>query len=89
MQLNKSLENFDTFLLLGVKIILGLIEGLIKSIPDILANLPTIIMTIINFFTLSKFLSMGKTIIKGIWSGLSQGLPDLIKEIPKLIGKII
>lgn len=63
-------DHFDEFMNMGFQIIWGLIQGVINSIPDILANLPTIIMAIINFFTLSKFLSIGKNIVSGIWNGI-------------------
>lgn len=82
-------QNFDKFLLMGAKLILGLIKGLINSIPDILMNLPTIITAILNFFTMSKLLSAGKTLIKGLAKGLTEGIPHLLKNIPKIVGTIV
>ena len=70
-------EHFDEFLNIGFQIILGLIQGIINSIPNIIANLPTIIMAIINFFTLSKFLKLGKTVVSGLWSGIKGMLSNL------------
>ena len=63
-------EHMDDFLNMGLQIITGLIQGVINSIPLILQNLPTIIMAIINFFSISKFLSLGKNIISGLWNGI-------------------
>ena len=82
-------QNFDKFLLMGGKLILGLIQGLINSIPIILQNLPTILMAILNFFTASKLLSAGLNLIKGLASGLINGIPTLVSNIPKLISSII
>lgn len=82
-------QNFDKFLLMGAKLILGLIKGLINSIPDILMNLPTIITAILNFFTMSKLLSAGKTLIKGLAKGLTEGIPHLLKNIPKIVGTVV
>ncbi len=82
-------QNFDKFLLMGAKLILGLIKGLINSIPDILKNLPTIITAIMNFFTMSKLLSAGTTLIKGLAKGLIEGIPHLLKNIPKIVGTIV
>lgn len=82
-------QNFDKFLAMGAQLILGLIQGLINSIPDILANLPTILMAILNFFTASKLLSAGVTLIKGLGSGLINGIPKLISNIPKIVGAIV
>lgn len=82
-------EHFDEFLLMGAQIILGIIEGLIKSIPDIIANLPTIITAILNFFTVSKLLSAGTALLKGLGNGLIKGIPELIKKIPQIITSMI
>ena len=82
-------ENFDKFILAGVQLILGLIEGLIKSIPTIIKNLPTILLAILNFFTASKLVSAGATLLKGLGTGLINGIPNLIKNIPKIITNMV
>ena len=82
-------ENFDKFILAGVQLILGLIEGLIKSIPTIIKNLPTILLAILNFFTASKLVSAGATLLKGLGTGLINGIPNLLKNIPKIIGNMV
>lgn len=82
-------ENFDKFVLAGIQLILGLIEGLIKSIPTILKNLPTILLAIINFFTASKLISAGLTLLKGLGTGLINGIPSLLKNIPKIITNMV
>lgn len=63
-------EHFDEFMNMGIQIVWALIQGLINSIPTILQNLPTIIMAIVNFFSVSKFLKMGKSVVTGLWSGI-------------------
>jgi phage-related protein len=82
-------DNMTLFLECGVKIIWGIVQGLISSIPIILQNLPTIIEFIINFFTIEKLLSAGKMLMSSLWKGITQGLPELLKNIPKLIGNIV
>lgn len=82
-------QNFDKFLAMGGQLILGLIQGLINSIPTIIENLPTILMAILNFFTASKLLSAGVTLIKGLANGLINGIPQLISNIPKIVGSIV
>ena len=82
-------ENFDKFTLARVQLILGLIEGLIKSIPTIIKNLPTILLAILNFFTASKLISAGATLLKGLGTGLINGIPNLLKNIPKIIGNMV
>ena len=82
-------QNFDKFLLMGAKLILGLIQGLINSIPTILQNLPTIIMAIVNFFTISKFLKIGKTVITGLVNGIKGMFGTLKSNISSLGSNII
>lgn len=82
-------ENFDQFLLAGGKLILGIIQGLIASIPSIIDNLPTILTAILNFFTAQKLVSGGIALLKGLGSGLIEGIPNLIKNIPSIISNIV
>ena len=82
-------EHFDELLKIGFDIIVGIVKGLINSIPIILKNLPTILMAIINFFTVSKLLSAGMTLLKGLGNGLIKGIPQLIKNAPKIVGSIV
>lgn len=82
-------QNFDKFVLAGIQLILGLIEGLIKSIPTIIKNLPTILLAIINFFTASKLINAGLTLLKGLGTGLINGIPNLLKNIPKIITNMV
>lgn len=82
-------QNFDKFVLAGIQLILGLIEGLIKSIPTIIKNLPTILLAIINFFTASKLINAGLTLLKGLGTGLINGIPSLLKNIPKIITNMV
>lgn len=82
-------QNMPLFLEAGAKIIIGLIKGLINSIPLILQNLGTIIEFIINFFSISKLLGAGKTLLTGLGNGLIKGIPELIRNIPKIIGNMV
>ena len=74
---------------MGFQIILGLIQGIINALPTLLKNLPTIIMAIINFFTLTKFLSLGKTVVSGLWSGIKGMIGGLKGNISGLVKNII
>lgn len=81
-------EHIDEIFGVAFQIIQGLIQGLINSIPEIIKNLPTILMAILNFFALSKFLKLGANIIKGLWSGI-KGLVPTLKGWIKGLGKNI
>ena len=82
-------DNMPMFLKAGAQIILGLIQGLINSLPLILQNLGTIIKFIANFFTFSKLLGAGKVLLSGLGKGLIQGIPALIKGLPQIIRAMI
>lgn len=82
-------EHFDEFMNMGFQIIGALIQGLINSIPTILENLPTIIMAIINFFTLSKFLKLGKTVVSGLWNGIKGMMGSLKGNISGFVKNIL
>jgi len=81
-------EHIDEIFGVAFQIIQGLIQGLINSIPEIIKNLPTILMAIVNFFALSKFLKLGTNIIKGLWNGI-KGLVPTLKGWIKGLGKNI
>lgn len=75
-------DHMDEIMSIGFQILWGLIQGIINSIPELIANLPTIIMAIINFFSISKFLSLGKNIVSGLWNGI-KGMKGSIKNLIK------
>ena len=54
----------------GVDILLMLIKGLIDSIPTLIANIPQIIMAIVNVFTLYNWTQLGKSLITWIGDGI-------------------
>ena len=82
-------ENMPLFLKAGVQVIVGIIKGLINSIPLILKNLGTILQFIINFFSFTKLIGAGKTLLTGLGRGLINGIPKLLQSLPQIIGKMV
>ncbi len=82
-------DNMPLFLKAGVQIIVGIIKGLINSIPLIFQNLGTIIEFIINFFSVTKLIGAGKTLLTGLGKGLIKTIPNLISNLPQIISKMV
>lgn len=82
-------EHFDEFMMMGFQIIWAIIQGLINSIPTIIANLPTIIEAMLNFFTAGKMLSAGTALLKGLGNGLIKSIPSLISNLPQIITSMV
>ena len=84
------IDNLPLFVVAGGKLIWGLIEGILKAIPNLLTNLDKIAGSIIGYFKKmpGEALNAGKDIIKGLWSGI-QGLKNWVIDRVKGMGKAI
>ena len=56
----------------GANLLGRLIVGIIGMIPDLIANIPTIISAIVEGFAENgpEFVEIGKTIVQGVWEGI-------------------
>lgn len=56
----------------GANLLGRLIVGIIGMIPDLIANIPTIISAIVDGFAENgpEFVEIGKTIVQGVWEGI-------------------
>lgn len=72
-------DHMDDIMKVGFQVLWGIIQGILNSIPDLLANLPTILLAIMNFFSITKFLGLGKNVVTGLWNGI-KGMGDSIKS---------
>ncbi len=87
--MQKINEHFDELLKIGLQVIVGIVKGIIASLPEIAKNIPTIIKFIINLFAFSKFLKLGKNVIKGLWHGISSLKGNLGKNIVSFAKSVI
>ena len=70
----------------GVKIIIALGKGIIKSIPSIIENAGSIVKAILDVIQAVDWLNLGASVIKGIGSGiksLATHIPELLKQVAK------
>ena len=72
-------DHMDDIMKVGFQVLWGIIQGILNSIPDLLANLPTILLAIMNFFSITKFLGLGKNVVTGLWNGI-KGMGGSIKS---------
>lgn len=80
-----------TILELGGSIIMQIAQGIINALPQLSAEAPAIINTLISFITnnLPAIVSFAAQIIVSLVVGLVQALPQLIAAIPQIIQAIV
>lgn len=66
------IDNLPLFIEAGFKLIVGLTKGIINSVPKLLAKLPEIIKSIVDFFIEmpGKLFDIGVDLVKGLWDGI-------------------
>ena len=83
------LENLPLFIEAGLKLVVGLIEGLIKAVPELIKAVPKIVKALLNAFKdllgihspSTVFADIGKNLIKGLWNGISNVSQWIINKI--------
>ena len=84
------IDNLPLFIKAGIQLIVGLAEGILKSIPKVLEIIPKLISSIFNFFKQvpSMMKEVGGNLIKGLWNGIANigsWVIDRIKGLGKTI----
>ena len=83
----------------GIKLVIGIANGLAQAAPQLAAKIPDLIVTIVEAFAsnLPSIVECGKNIVKGIWEGIkamgawlwdkvSGFFGDLIDDVEDLLG---
>ena len=84
-------ENFPKIIESGVKLVMSLVDGLIKSIPQLTAAVPKLIIGIVQGIldNLPQIIMSGPKIIMALIEGLISAIPDLVLAVPTLIKSIV
>ena len=84
------IDNLPLFIKAGIQLIIGLVEGILKSIPKVLEIIPKLIKSIFDFFKQvpSMMKDVGGNLIKGLWEGI-KNLGSWILDRIKGLGKSI
>ena len=80
------IENLPAFLGAGMKLIGGIITGMVKSIPVLLSNIGKICIAILKpFANLGiEIIETGKNLLKGLWQGIKNAKEWLLQKIKDL-----
>lgn len=84
-------EILPQILTIGGEIIMQIAQGILDSLPQLAAEAPAIINTLITFITsnLPQIVSFAAQIIVALVVGIVQALPQLIAAIPQIISAIV
>ena len=84
-------DNLPKIVESGVSILLNLIEGIIKSIPDLVKVLPQIIGAIVDGIgsLMGSIVDIGKNIVKGIWEGIKSMVSWITEKVTGFFSGIV
>lgn len=87
---NLLLQNIPGMVDGGVKLLLGLVDGLIDGIPNLIAAIPQIITSIITAIIghLPEIITAGVDLLLALGKGLVQAIPQLIAMTPQIISAL-
>jgi phage-related protein len=85
------IDNMPLFVKAGYKLIAGLAEGILNSIPRVLAIIPRLISSIVNYFRQlpSLMAEVGGMLIRGLWNGISNLTNWVLSRIKGLGNSIL
>lgn len=91
MIVDSLLNNIDLLIDAGLQLLLGLTQGLIDAVPQLIEKIPVIFDKLITAITnnLPKLVSAGIKLIVMLNVGLIKSIPTLIASIPKLISAFV
>lgn len=88
---NSLLENLPTFLQMGINILLNLIRGITKALPDLIPMMTKVIMDMVNILldNIDLIIECGIQLLVALTEGIMNALPELIARLPEIIIKIV
>ena len=84
-------EHLPEFTELGLKLIVGLIEGMIKMVPNLLGMIGNVVLNMIDALkkAIFKFKDTGKEMLEGLWKGIQEKWNGLKKRVEDLGNGIV
>ena len=85
------LDNIDLIIDAGIALLVGLADGLIAALPQLIEKIPVIIDKAISAITtnLPKLIRAGIQLTVKLAAGLVQAIPQLVAQLPKIIASIV
>lgn len=86
-----AVQKLPEFLSFGVNILTSILSGIIQSIPTLVAQIPTIVMSIIDAFSqlLPQLAESGGQMLSMLADGLRNGIPLMLEALPDVIMSIL
>lgn len=81
-----AIKNLPTIIDLGIKILMGLVEGFTKALPKVIQIIPKLVEAIAKLAP--QLVVAGLAIAQALFDGLIKSLPVIIDAIPQIIGAI-
>ncbi len=84
-------DNLPIIINAGITILLSLLKGIVKSIPNLIPVVVDAVLLIVETLidNIDLIIDAGIQLIIGLADGLIKAIPDLIDKIPIIIGKLI
>lgn len=88
---NYLVENLPTFLQMGINILLSLIQGIVKALPELIPTIVDCVLLIVDTLieNIDLIIEVGIEVILALIEGIFNALPDLIAKLPELIIKLV
>ena len=82
-----AVQKLPEFLSFGANIITSILSGIIQSIPTLVAQIPTIVMSIVDALSqmLPQLAESGKEMLSMLADGLKNGIPLMLEALPDVI----
>ena len=82
-----AVQKLPEFLSFGVNILTSILSGIIQSIPALVAQIPTVVMSIIDAFSqmLPQLAESGGQMLSMLADGLRNGIPRMLEALPDVI----
>lgn len=82
-----AVQKLPEFLSFGVNILASILSGIIQSIPTLVAQIPTIVMSVIDAFSqmLPQLAESGGQMLSMLADGLRNGIPLMLEALPDVI----
>jgi len=88
---NTLLDNIDLIIDAGIQLLIGLADGLIEALPQLIDRIPEIIDKLITAITdnLPKIIEAGVELTVKLAVGIVKAIPQLVSKIPQIISSLI
>lgn len=82
-----AVQKLPEFLSFGVNILTSILSGIIQSIPSLVAQIPTIVMSIVDALSqmLPQLAESGGQMLSMLADGLRNGIPLMLEALPDVI----